>query len=168
VSSFPSKIRAPLGALVVLAFASLGASAQEPSPAALNYASQIVAETGMSQSLDQVVATMAIELEHTVTATRPELREPLHATLMAIGPEFLKTEQGLLADEARFLALRMTEQELKETAAFFGSAAGKKYLVAQPAAVSDLAEAVRAWRGKLSTDILDRAREEMKKKGYEF
>jgi hypothetical protein len=168
VSSFVSKITAPLGALAVLALASFGAHAQEPSPAALNYAGEIVTETGMSQSLDQIVATMAIQLEQNVAATRPDLREPLHATLKAIGPEFLKTEQSLLADEARFLALRMTEQELKETAAFFASPAGKKYLVAQPAAVADLADAARAWRQKLSTDILDRAREEMKKKGYDF
>ena len=168
MSSFPSKIKASLGALVVLAFASVGASAQEPSPAAVSYASQIVADTGIKPSLDHIVAGMLGELEHNITATRPELRDALHATLLAIEPEFLKTEQGVMAAAARFLAKRMTEQELKETAAFFASATGKKYLEAQPAAMNDLAETARAWREQLSTDILARAREEMKKKGYSF
>ncbi len=168
VSSFPSKIKASLGALVVLTLASVCASAQEPSPAALNYAGQIVAATGIKPSLDLVVERMISELEHTVTATHPELRDPLRATLVAIAPEFLASEQGVIADAAKFLAKRMSEQELKDTAAFFESASGKKYLEAQPKALNDLADSARAWREKLSTEILERAREDMKKKGYSF
>jgi hypothetical protein len=168
VSSFPSKIKASLGALVILALASAAASAQEPTPAALNYASQIFLDVGVKASLDQVVAGMASQLEHNVTATRPELRDALRETLIAIAPEFLKTEQGVLGDAAKFLASRMTEQELKETAAFFEGATGKKYVAAQGAAMADLAPSLRAWREQVSTDLLARTREEMKKKGYEF
>ncbi len=168
MSSFPSKIAASLAALAVLALASAAASAQEPTPAALSYANQIVLDIGIKPSLDQVVSGLASELEHRVTATHPEMRDALRETLIAIAPEFLKTEQGVLADAAKSLASRMTEQELKDTAAFFESATGKKYVVAQGAAMGDLSISARAWRDQLSTDILVRAREEMKKKGYSF
>ena len=62
----------------------------------------------------------------------------------------------------------MTEQELKDTAAFFESATGKKYIEAQAALMIEVSDAARVWRARLSTDILARAREEMKKKGYDF
>lgn len=168
MSSFPSKRTASLAAVVVLGLASAAASAQEPTPAALSYANQIFLDIGIKPSLDQIVSGLASELEHNVTATHPEMRDALRETLVAIGPEFLKTEQGVLADGAKSLATRMTEQELKDTAAFFESATGKKYIVAQGAAMDDLSISARAWREQLSTDILARAREEMKKKGFTF
>jgi hypothetical protein len=62
----------------------------------------------------------------------------------------------------------MNEQELKDTAAFFASASGKKYVEAQPIAFNEIIVLMQAWRQKLSTDILTRAREEMKKKGVDF
>lgn len=168
MSSFPSKIKTSFSALVLLALANAAASAQEPTPAALNYASQIFLDIGVKASLDQVIAGMASELEHNVTATRPELRDALRETLIAIAPEFLKTEQSVLDGGEKFLASRMTEQELKETAAFYESATGKKFVEAQGATMGELASLVRPWREQLSTDILARAREEMKKKGYTF
>jgi hypothetical protein len=162
------KIRASLGAFLALAISSAGASAQEPTPAALNYANQILVDIGMKPSLDQVVPAMLGQLERNVTATRPELKDALHQTLLAIEPEFVKTEQAVLADSAKFFASRMTEQELKDTAAFFESATGKKYIEAQAALMIEVSDAARVWRARLSTDILARAREEMKKKGYDF
>ena len=62
----------------------------------------------------------------------------------------------------------MTEQELKDTAAFFDSPSGKKFLEAQPAVLGQVGQFARAWHDKLSTDIITRVREEMKKKGYSF
>lgn len=168
MSSLQKKIKASLGALAVLALASAGAHADEPSPAAIGYANQIFVEIGMKPSLDQVVPAMLGQLEHNVTATRPELKDALHATLLAIEPEFAKTEQAVLADSAKFLASRMTEQELKETVAFYESPTGKKFLAVEPDMVQEVARSARAWREKLSTDILARAHEEMKKKGQDF
>ncbi len=168
MSSFPSILKASLGALALLALASAGARAQEPSAAALGYANKLFADIGMKPSLDQVVPGMLIELERNVTATHPELRDPLHATLLAIEPEFVKTEEGVLADAAKALATRMTEQELKDVVAFFESPAGKKFLEVQPTFLQEIGKLARAWRDKLSVDMLTRARDDMKAKGYTF
>jgi hypothetical protein len=168
VSSSQWKVKASLGAFLVLALSSAGARAQEPTPAALNYANQILVDTGMKTSLDRVVPGMLGQLEHNVTATRPELKDPLHATLLAIEPEFVKTEEGVLAGSAKFLASQMTEQELKDTAGFYESATGKKYIITESALMNDVTTRAGAWRQQLSTEIVTRAREEMKKKGYEF
>ena len=168
MSSSKMTIRASLGAALVLAISAVGASAEEPTPAALNYANQIFVDIGMKPSLDQVVPGMLGQFERTVTATRPELKDALHETLQAIQPEFAKTEQGVLTDSVKFLASKMTEQELKDTMTFYESPAGRKYVAVEPSVVQEVTNLAHAWREKLSTDILTRAREEMKKKGLDF
>ncbi len=161
-------IKASLGAALALAISAVGASAEEPTPAALNYANQIFVDIGMKPSLDQVVPRMLSQLERNVLSTRPELKDALRETLLAIEPEFVKTEQGVLTDSVKFLASKMTEQELKDTVTFYESPTGKKFLSVQPAVAQEVASLARVWNDKLSTDILARAREEMKKKGLDF
>lgn len=166
-----SILKASFGALALLALASAGARADDPPPpsaAAIDYANKIFVDIGMKPTLDQVVPGLLGQLEHNITATRPELKDPLHQALLTIEPEFVKTEEPVLANSAKALASRMSEQELKDTAAFFEGPSGKKFLEVQPAVLGDVGQIARAWREKLSTDILTRAREEMKKKGYSF
>jgi len=168
VSSSNMKIKAVLGAALALAISSVGARADEPTAAALNYANQIFVDIGMKASIDQVVPGMLAQLERNVTSTRPELKDALHETVLAIEPEFVKTEQGVMTDAVKFLASKMTEQELKDTLAFYESPTGKKYVALEPSVVQEVGNLARAWRQQLSTDILTRAREEMKKKGLDF
>jgi hypothetical protein len=155
-------------ALFLAALGPLSAYADEPSPAALESARAIIAASGMTRSFDLVVPQMFGELEHNVTATRPELKDSLHATLLALLPEFTKTEQDVVNGAARVLAKHMNEQELKDTANFFASPSGKKYVETQPVAFNEIIGVVQEWRQRLSTDILARARDEMKKKGVDF
>jgi hypothetical protein len=157
-----------LAALCLAALAPLSAYADEPTPAALESARAIIAASGMTRSFDVVVPQMFGELERNITATRPELRESLHATLVALLPEFTKTEQDVVNGAARVLAKYMNEQELKDTANFFASPSGKKYVEAQPVAFNEIIAVVQQWRQRLSTEILARAHEEMKKKGVDF
>jgi hypothetical protein len=157
-----------LGAAVALAISSAGASADEPTPAALSYATQIFIDIGMKPSLDQIVPAMLAQLERNVTSTRPELKDALHETVLAIEPEFVKAEQGVMTDSVKFFAGKLTEQELKDVMTFYESPVGKKFVAVEPAVVQEVAALARAWRQRLSTDMLARAREEMKKKGLDF
>ncbi|HEY1941522.1 MAG TPA: DUF2059 domain-containing protein [Roseiarcus sp.] len=170
MSSFPSILKASLGAIALfaLAGASAGAEDAQPSPAAIGYASKLFVDIGMKSSLDQVVPALLAELERTITTTRPELKEPLHQTLVAIEPDFAKTEGAVLTDSAKALASSMTEEELKETVAFFEGPAGKKFLAVQPVVLGQVGQLARAWREKISNDMLARSRAEMKQKGYSF
>jgi uncharacterized protein len=170
VSSFPTILKASLGALAIVAFGGLAARADgpAPSPAAIGYATQLFGDIGLKASLDQVVPTMLIELERNISATHPELHDPLHTALLAVEPEFIKSEEDVLASAAKVLTAHMSEEELKATVNFFDSPAGKKFLAAQPAVIQEVGGLARAWHDKLSTDILARVREEMKKQGYTF
>ncbi len=80
----------------------------------------------------------------------------------------MKTEDQVINAAAVSLAKRMTEDDLKATAAFFQSPPGKKYVEAQPAALNDIVAAMQGWQQKLSTDMMTRVRDELKKQGVEF
>lgn len=158
-----------------IAFASASAWAEDttptppaPSAAALAAANAILADIGVKQSLGLVVPGMLTELERNVTNTRPEIKDSLRETLRAIQPEFDKSAVQVLNQAAAILASQMSEKEIADVAAFFGSPVGKKYLVVEPVFLQKFSAVAEPWRQQLSTDILARAREEMKKKGVEF
>ena len=139
-----------------------------PSPGALAAADKILNTIGLKQSVAIVVPGMMAELETNVTRTRPEIRDSLRATLKAIQPEFDQTAKQTYLQAENLLASQMSEQEITEVAAFFESPAGKKYVQVTPIFLQNLSDVTGAWREKLSTDILARARAEMKKKGVDF
>jgi uncharacterized protein len=156
--------------LVIAALATIAGSAAyaddaPPSPAAIETAKSIISGSGMTRSFDLVVPEIFGQLERNVLATRPELKDPLHTVLLALVPEFVKTEQEVVDGAALALAKHMSEQELKDTAAFFSSPSGKKYVAAEPLAFNDIIGLINNWRQKLSVDVLTRTREELKKKG---
>jgi uncharacterized protein len=139
-----------------------------PSPAALTAADKILNTIGLKQSIAIVVPGMMQELETNVTRTRPEIRDSLRATLKAIQPEFDQTAKQTYVQAESLLASQMSEQEITQVAAFFDSPAGQKYVQVTPVFLQNLADVTGAWREKLSEDILERARAEMKKKGVDF
>ena len=122
----------------------------------------------MKPSLDRIVPGMFAEMQREVLATRPELKDPLAEAVQTVTPEFLKSERRSLDDAAKFLASQMTEPELKDIAAFYESPTGKKFMLAQVALANRVAAVATAWRQQLSTDMLARVHEEMKKKGNDF
>jgi uncharacterized protein len=139
-----------------------------PSPAAIGAADKVLGDIGLKKSIAIVVPGMMAELEANVTRTRPEIRDSLRATLKTIQPEFDQTAKQIYNEAATLLASQMSEKEVTDVAAFFESPSGKKYIEATPIFVQRLSDVTGAWREKLSTDILVRAREEMKKKGIDF
>lgn len=139
-----------------------------PSVASIAAADTILGTIGLKQSIAIVVPGMMQELETNVTRTRPEIRDSLRATLKTIQPEFDQTARETYVQAESILASQMSEQEITQVAAFFDSPAGKKYIAVTPVFVQNLSDVTGAWREKLSTDILERARAEMKKKGVDF
>ena len=139
-----------------------------PSVASIAAADKILGTIGLKQSIAIVVPGMMQELETNVTRTRPEIRDSLRATLKTIQPEFDQTARETYVQAESLLASQMSEQEITQVAAFFDSPAGKKYIAVTPVFVQNLSDVTGAWREKLSTDILERSRAEMKKKGVDF
>jgi uncharacterized protein len=183
----PARAGIAQGGLALFMFAALSVSAKAAdttppatpaapvaaAPAAPAAASIVAADTilnaiGLKQSISLVVPGMLSELETNVTRTRPEIKDSLRATLKTIQPEFDQTAREIYVQAENMLASQMSEQEISQVATFFDSPAGKKYVQITPVFLQNLTDVTGNWREKLSTDILERARAAMKKKGIDF
>ena len=139
-----------------------------PSPAAVKAADQLLTAMGVKENIAKTVPTMMTEFERNITTTRPEIRDSLRETLLAIKPEFDNSAKMTYEKAEALLALAMPEKELEDVAAFFTSPTGKNFLAIQPIFLQRLQDVLDPWRQGLSTDIVAKAREEMKKKGVDF
>jgi len=144
------------------------AYADEPTPEQIDMAKKILISVGLKSSMDQIVPAMLGQFEHQLTQIHPDQQKPLHETLVALLPEFQQGEDAVFNDTSRVMATRLSTDELKQTLAYFDSPAGQKYTKAQAPILEMLASSGGLWREKLTKIIVDRTREEMKKKGFEF
>ena len=147
---------------------SLPAWADAPTPEQIDLSKKILISVGLKASMDQIVPAMLGQLEHQLGQIHPEQLKPLHETLVALLPEFNQGEDAVFTDTARVLGGRLSLDELKQTLTYFDSPAGQKYTQAQAPILEMLASSGGLWREKLTKIIVDRTREEMKKKGFEF
>ncbi len=156
--------------LIFLGTATLSpAQAQsEPTAAQIAIARDIVTGSGMSRSFETMIPTVMDQITQTLTQTRPELSADLKKVLAEQRPEFEKQIDEIMNTAASILARRMNEKELTDTAAFFKSASGKKYVETQPASLDELVVALQGWSQKLSTIMFEKVRAEMKKKGHDL
>lgn len=147
------------------------ALAQQPAPAPisashLSAAREVVELSGISKTYDLFYPQLAESMVTTLTRTRPEIRNDLIATLKALQAEFDKRDEEMVITTARYFAGVMSEQALKDTAAFFKSEAGKQYVQMQPRVIDQMMAALDVWNRRMSEDLMSRVREEMKKKGH--
>ena len=157
----------PLLSLAALLLAT-PALADDPTPDEIDLAKKILISVGLKASMDQIVPAMLGQLQHQLAQVHPEQDKPLHETLVALLPEFQQGEDAVFTDTSRVLAKNLTLDELKQTLTYFDSPAGKKYTQAQAPILEMLASSGGLWREKLTKIIVDRTREEMKKKGFDF
>ena len=152
-------------ALAVGLVAAGGARANEPSPAALSLAATLIADVGLKATADNEVPTLAAKIQRQLTAMHPEMRSTLDETIPEdFVNEFQNSDADVLSDVVHGLAARMTEQEMRNSVAFFESPSGKKYLAVQPALSRELAISAEAWRPKLANEMVSWLREEMLKR----
>lgn len=175
-SAFRRALRAALlgAALTLPAFAPAAAQQPAAAPAAQPAASHLAAArdvvegSGIARSFAPMIPQFMSQISANVTRTRPELIPDMKAVMTQLQPEFEKQAGEMIDTAARIIAGKMNETELKDAAAFFKSASGKKYVESQPLFLDELVAAMQGWTEKLSTEMMTRVRAEMKKKGHEI
>jgi hypothetical protein len=69
---------------------------------------------------------------------------------------------------ARVYASRFSEQELKDALTFYRTPLGKKLIEQEPKILDQTMTDAQAWGDKLSQEVMNRMRAEMKKRGHEL
>ena len=164
-----------VGAALVLPVA---AFAQQPAPAPaaapqisaahLAAARDVVESSGISRSFTPLVGQFMDQIAGTATRTRPELINDMKAVMTQLKPEFDKQTNEIVDITARIFAGRLSETELKDTAAFFKSASGKKYVETQPRFLDDLVPAIDGWAARTLPATVDQVRAIMNQKGHKL
>ena len=140
----------------------------EVPPEKLALARQVVLGSGMGRSFEPMVPQLQEQIPAIITRTRPELSKDLTAVLAQLQPEFAKKSTEMIDIAARIYARRLSDDDLKATAAFFDSPAGKNYVAAQPLMLDELVLAMQAWTQETSGFMMKRVQQEMEKKGDKF
>lgn len=144
--------------------------AARPAPSAtqLSLARDVVINSGIASSFQVIIPQYLDQIGVTLSRTRPEVVTDLNVVLANIKADFDKKAEEMIDTAARLYAERLSQKELEDTANFFKSASGRKYVGSQPILMNDMFVALQAWSQKISVDMMARVREEMRKKGHEL
>lgn len=140
-------------------------AAPQPTPSQVAVAREVIIGSGMGRSFEALVPTFGEQIKQ-LFVTRPELAKDIDASLEQIRPEIEKRKDELISNAARLMATHLGEADLQQISAFFASPAGKKYVETQPLVLDDIFDAMREWANSTADFVLNRVREEMKKKGH--
>jgi len=100
--------------------------------------------------------------------TNPMLGKDLNEVAAKLRGDLNPRTVEVVAETARLYAVRFTEQELKDALAFYKSPLGHKLFVQEPLIADESMRSAASWAEKLSAEVIDKMRAEMKKRGHEI
>jgi hypothetical protein len=164
--------RTPGAAMLALALAlALGGgavNAQQPSPGALAAAKELVAVKGASAVYEPLVPGVIEQAKGVFLQANPMLSKDLNEVAAKLRAEYAPRSAEVVNDVAKIYATRFTEQELKDTLAFYKSPLGRKLLVEEPTILDQSMRNAQNWANRLSEEVIIKMRAEMKKRGHEI
>jgi hypothetical protein len=155
-------------AVAATIMAATPAFAQQPSAAAMTIAREIVDMKKAADLFAPVIVGVVERNKLNFLQTNPNLQRDLDAVAAQLRGEYASRQAEIKENIARIYAVRFTEAELKEVAAFYKSPIGKKMTDEEPKFVDDTMRFMDEWTSKLADEVMGRFRTEMKKKGHEI
>lgn len=146
--------------------AAFAANAQAPSANQLKLARQVVDTSGAAKSFDSVIPQIFQQVYATYTQQNPDLSKEIAGAMQGLIPEFDKRKEEIAVIVSRSFADKFSEAELNDILAFYNSPTGKKLVGEHSEILRDAFGKTQEWGGKLSQQLVDRLKEEMKKKGH--
>jgi hypothetical protein len=154
-------------ALVVVAVA-LPARAQNPSPASILIAKQIVEIKGVRNMFDPMVRGVVEKAKAMFMQTNFNLAKDLNDIAAILHKDYDSRSAEVIDQTARIYASHFTEPELKELLKFYQSPIGKKMITEEPKALDQSMADAAKYADDLSGTIIERFRTEMKKRGHDL
>lgn len=142
------------------------AGAQQPSPAAMASARELISITGATTLFSPLIAGVVEQAKVLFLQQNPALSKDLNDIAAKLRTELQPQFSELTDEVARLYATNFTEQELKDVLAFYKTAAGKKLLTEQPRLIDASMKFGQDWANKLSDQVIAKMREELKKRGH--
>ncbi|HWV55111.1 DUF2059 domain-containing protein [Pseudorhodoplanes sp.] len=166
VQSLVRLAAAGFAALLLAATPVTPSLAQQPSKSAMSLANEILDIKGSMTIFEAVIPGVIEKSKATLLQMNPNLFKDLNEVATNLRKELAPRLESLRAEIAQIYAVRFTEQEMKDTIAFYKSPLGKKILSEEPTFVDRSMSAAQDWAIKLNDEVLQRFRAEMKKRGH--
>ena len=166
----PKLARGARAAAVVFTMAmfTVLASAEEPTPAAVAVAKELIVLKGSTQLWDAVVPGVIEQVKAVFMQTNPALGKELNDVAAQLRTEYAPRASQLVDQVAQLYARTFTEQELKDALTFYKSPLGRKIVNEEPKVLDDGFRRIQQWANKFSEEVMSKMRAEMKKKGYDL
>jgi hypothetical protein len=142
------------------------AHAQQPSPAALASAKELITITGATSLFNPLIVGVVEQAKVLYLQQNPALAKDLNDISTRMRTDLQPRFTELTDEVARLYAASFTEQELKDILAFYKTTAGKKLLLEQPRVVDSSMKFAQDWANKLSDQVVAKMRDELKKRGH--
>jgi hypothetical protein len=142
------------------------ANAQQPSPAAMASAKELISITGATTLFSPLIAGVVEQAKVLYLQQNPALSKDLNEIAAQMRTDLQPRFSELTDEVSRLYATTFTEQELKDILAFYKTTAGKKLLGEQPKIVNSSMKFAQEWANTLSDQVIAKMREELKKRGH--
>ena len=142
------------------------ARTQQPSPATLATAKELVDIIGAAREFEPIVTGVIVQTATTFLNSNPALSKDLNDIVESLVSEFLPRRDEVKSDIIKLYAQRLTDQELKDALTFYKSPVGKKLLTESQAILGETMKRADAWAAKFREEVAGRIRAELKKKGH--
>jgi hypothetical protein len=153
------------GALFV--FSAPGASQQpKPTPGAVAAARELLVLKGGDVIFNPIVAGVVESVKNVFIPNNPNLGNELNEVAAKLRKDYDARRNDLVTEVARVYAERFSEQELKALIDFYKSPLGRKMALDEPAIIDESLRRAQAFGDTLSAEVMEKFREEMKKKGH--
>ncbi len=161
--------RAACAAAVAVALMAAGAPANaqpKPSPRLMATAEQVVKLTGAADAFGSLIPGVIEQAKLLFLQQNPDLAGDLNVVAAQLRKEYAPRVTELTNHVAMVYAQHFTEAELKQIVAFYSSPVGKKYQAQLPQIINASGQFAHDWANKLSDQVIEKMREEMKKRGH--
>lgn len=145
-----------------------GAEAQQPSPTAITTAKELITVKGATALWEPLVPGVIEQAKSVFIQANPTLIKELNEVAVKLRAEYAPRSAEVVNDVAKLYASRFTEQELKDTLAFYKSPLGRKLLVEEPSILDQSMRNAQSWADRLSQEVIGKIRTEMKRRGHEI
>jgi hypothetical protein len=159
---------AVLAAVIGLSGVAAAQPQPQPSPATLALAKEVITVKGAVSMYDPVLVGVIEQGKNVLMQQNPMLSRDLNEVAGRLRNDMRARTGELTDDIARLYAGRFTEQELKDVLAFYKSPLGQKVIKEEPQILDASVAQAQAWANKLSEEVLEKFRIEMKKKGHDL
>lgn len=158
---------ARLAAVVLaLALASQAVHAQQPTPAAMLAAKEIVTATGATALFNPLIAGVVEQAKNLFLQQNPALGKDLNEVAAKLRTDLAPRFEELTNEVAKLYATHFTEAELKDLLAFYRTPVGKKLITEQSKVAEGSLKFAQTWANTLSDQVIAKFRDEMKKRGH--